>query len=62
MQIIVTRSRTGTYHRSYERSNSAFCNGRSMSVTPARAADIERASPESFCSKCFPNGKPEGGL
>jgi hypothetical protein len=58
-KIVITRSRTGVYHRSYERSNSAFCNGRSMNVYAASQADIERALPASFCSKCFPKGKPE---
>lgn len=57
--LITARSSTGVYHRAYAQ-GPAHCSRR-LHVTKAREADIERASAESFCSKCFPNGKPAGG-
>lgn len=57
LEIITLRSRVGTYHKGYSQGG-AFCNSR-MHVAAAVASDIERASPEMFCEKCFPNGKPE---
>lgn len=57
LQIITLRSRVGTYHRGYSQGG-AFCNSR-MGVSAASTSDIQRASAEMFCEKCFPKGKPE---
>lgn len=53
---------TGKYHRAFNE-NVTACNysGQSRSAHNAKATDSEiaNASPESFCKKCFPKGKPE---
>jgi len=56
LKIVTLRSRVGTYHKGYSQGG-AFCNSR-MCVSVADDAHVAAASPEMFCEKCFPNGKP----
>lgn len=62
MSYIARSISTGRYHRTYG-PNITFCNhsGQSRSARNRRATDDEvaKASADSFCRKCFPNGKPE---
>ena len=58
----VRAASTGKYHRSYEGANITFCNASGQIRIPrlitATEREIERASADSFCRKCFPNGAP----
>ncbi len=57
---IVRSATTGKYHRSDEGANITYCNASGQRRIPrlitAAERDIARATPESFCRKCFPNG------
>ncbi|MBK9427226.1 MAG: hypothetical protein IPN63_07530 [Gammaproteobacteria bacterium] len=56
---IVRAVSTGKLHRSYDGANVTRCNGsgqiRFPRIIDATAREIERASNERFCRKCFPH-------
>ena len=63
LQFEIVKSRmTGKYHLAAINSNSLDCNysgqARRPNVRKAQACEIVKANDESFCKKCFPNGKP----
>ena len=58
----VRSASTGKYHRSYVGANITYCNASGQRRIPrlstATESELARASDDSFCKKCFPNGKP----
>lgn len=62
MTYIGRSAMTGKYHKAVNE-NITACNysgqRRSSRTRKATETEIEKASPEMFCKKCFPNGKPE---
>lgn len=56
--IIIKRSRKGTYHVGHSGTGHVRCN-QNLRAMPARRNEAERAGAHMFCEKCFPNGKPE---
>ena len=55
---VLGRSRTGVYHE-MRGDYAARCNSRNgIRLAIAQVQLFENASEDSFCKKCFPNGKP----